>query len=664
MGKPLNAVFCAEAQNDLVSALRQSGCSPALADSPDAAIAAAPEGGAVFLLADGYPASGTLLTEEALATARAKSLKLYVEYPERILGRATQEPETIRFERLIAPDGFFGAMEKGSILMLNGCWYRRFTEKRPGLLCLGTVAGFDRLAFGMPEETVTILDWLDERRDVLIAASCLSSFITGRYAPTGRWRALWEALLQQMGAGTVALQWKGTVSVEAGEHEPLPTDAVRRAWRRNVEWASAHMIEKRGRGASVFEGLNSAIDCTGRQYIRGQFRGDCMGETAMELCYGWKQTGNPELKKTCMSILDLVLTPGLFFQDDPEKDQYGLNNWYENGPIFYTDDNARVLLGALSVRSLTEETRWDEKLLRCVLANLRTSGKNGLRQRRLEESSFLEKTWMDFYNEEVDFVQPHHQAYILAVFLWMYALTGIEELLEKSEKAISIIMSRFPDGLHWTNSLTCELARMLLPLSFLMRVRPSEQHRQWLRQAVDAVIAYQQPCGAIRDAFGDFALGTYPPPQSNESYGTTEASLIQKNGDPVTDLLYTANFAFIGLWEASLALEEEDVKQAYRKLRDFLLRIQVRSKKYPELDGVWMRSFDYSKWEYWGSAADAGWSVWCVETGWMNSWIATTLLLDERGESLMRLDAKDGFSAIAKRLYEEMLTPPAGSEKA
>ncbi len=655
MSKKLRAVFCAEERNDLISALRQSGYEPDLAGSAGEAIDAAPAGGAVFLLADGYPGRGTVLTEQALARARAKSLKLYVEYPERVLENATQEPETIQFERLIAPDGFFGSMEKGSILMLNGCWYRRFTEKGPGLLCLGKVAGFDQLAYGMPEQYVTILDWLDERKDVLVAASCLSSFITGRSAPTGRWRALWEALLCRMGAGAVALQWKGDVSVTAEEREPLPEDALRRAWLRNVEWSRTHMVERGGQSTSVYEGIGSSIDYSGRQSLRCHFRSDCMSETAMELCYGWKQTGNPELKKLSAAILDRVMTPDIFYQDDPEKSQYGLSNWYENGAVFYTDDNARVLLGALSVRSLLGENRWDEKILRCVLANLRTSDKNGLRRPRLEESSFRDKTWMDYHTEELGFVQPHHQAFILAVYLWMYALTGLETLREKSEKAISIIMERFPDGLRWTNSLTCELARMLLPLSFLVRVSPTEQHRRWLRQAVDAVVAYQEPCGAIRDAFGDLTLGVYPPPQSNENYGTNESSLIQENGDPVTDLLYTANWAFIGLREASLALQEEDVTEAYRKLRDFMIRIQVRSEKYPELDGAWMRSFDYTKWEYWGSASDIGWSVWCVESGWVNAWIATTLMLDERGESLMRLNARDDFSAIAEGLYEEML---------
>ena len=40
-------------------------------------------------------------------------------------------------------------------------------------------------------------------------------------------------------------------------------------------------------------------------------------------------------------------------------------------------------------------------------------------------------------------------------------------------------------------------------------------------------------------------------PSSNGAYGTAETTLIQNNGDPNTDLLYTANFALVGLHEAA-----------------------------------------------------------------------------------------------------------------
>ena len=654
--KTLRAVFCADRQNDLIRALRESGYEARVVQVAGEAVSLAGEGEAVFLLADGYPVRGTVLTPELLDAARAKVLRLYIEYPEEICGVQTGEPQTILFERIVAPDGFMGAMEPGSLLMINGCWYRRWCEKRRGLLCLAKAAGYDTAVYGLPEEYEVMLDWLDGKKDVLVAASALSRFIAGRYAPTQRWRALWQKVLEIMGLGEISLTWTPDVTIEAGREEAMGEEARRPAYERAVSWMYNYMITRASPDVSVLEGYESAMDCTGKQFARYIVRADCLGETAMEMACGWRQTGNPDYRKTAVGLIEHTLKDGAFYQNDPQKPFYGLINWFEDKQVFYGDDNARALLGLLCAREMLGDSRWDEKILRCVLANLRTSDRNGLRRPRLQEDTFREN-WLDYYNEEIDIVAPHYQAYQWAVNLWMYELTGLDELLIKSERAIEKAMERFPDRIRWQNSLTGELARMLLPLSFLMRVNPTDKHRRWLYQAVDALLEYQVPCGAIRDAFGDLSLGSYPPPQSNESYGTDEASLIQENGDPATDMPYTTNWAFLGLWEASQVLKNNRVKAAYERLRDFLLRIQVRSQKYTNLDGAWMRGFDYEKWEYWGSAADIGWSAWSIETGWVNAWIATVLMLEQRDESLMQTASKESFRAIAEDIYRDMMTP-------
>lgn len=228
MKKTLPAVFCTHRENDLIEALYQSGYMPELADNAADAIQRAENGTAVLILADDYPRRGTVLSKEILDAARSKQLRLYIEFPESVLGVPTGEAQTIQYERLIAPDGFFGAMEKGSILMLNGCWHRPYFEKKPGALCLAKAAGYDRLAFGLPEKSIAVLDTLDEQNDVWIATSALSNFITGRYAPQCRWKALWEALLAQLGMEGVELTWKPHVDIEAKQDEPLDANSTLR----------------------------------------------------------------------------------------------------------------------------------------------------------------------------------------------------------------------------------------------------------------------------------------------------------------------------------------------------------------------------------------------------------------------------------------------------
>ena len=148
---------------------------------------------------------------------------------------------------------------------------------------------------------------------------------------------------------------------------------------------------------------------------------------------------------------------------------------------------------------------------------------------------------------------------------------------------------------------------------------------------------------------------TYPPPQSNEGYGVTEASLIQRNGDMVSDLLYTSNFAFLSLHEAAAATGDAEIAEAEAKLAEFLARIQVESDERPELHGGWFRAFDYGRWEHWGSNADAGWGAWAIETGWTQGWITAVFGLRLRGTSLWDLLEPSEIERHHPELMREML---------
>lgn len=156
---------------------------------------------------------------------------------------------------------------------------------------------------------------------------------------------------------------------------------------------------------------------------------------------------------------------------------------------------------------------------------------------------------------------------------------------------------------------------------------------------------------SIRETLGAGGHGT----ASNAEYGTRETSLIQTNGDPVTDLLYTCNFALIGLHEAAAATGDPFYAQAEDRLARFLCRIQIRSEAHPELDGAWYRAFDFRRWEFWASNADWEWGPWCTETGWTQPWIAATLALREKRTSLWELLRQASIGNDFDRLRREML---------
>ena len=189
------------------------------------------------------------------------------------------------------------------------------------------------------------------------------------------------------------------------------------------------------------------------------------------------------------------------------------------------------------------------------------------------------------------------------------------------------MMDKYPEEWHWTNGIQQERARMILPLAWLVKVEDTPEHREWLDRIVSKLLENQVESGAIMEELGGADKGKYGRTASNQEYGLHEAPLIFENGDPIADMLYTSNFAFFSLNEAAHATGNPVYFEALEKLSDFLTRIQVKSETIKDLDGAWFRAFDYERWEYWASNADAGWGAWGTLTGWTQSWIVATQVL-------------------------------------
>jgi hypothetical protein len=323
--------------------------------------------------------------------------------------------------------------------------------------------------------------------------------------------------------------------------------------------------------------------------------------------------------------------------------------------VYYGDDNARAMLGTLAAAALLGMDRWDESVLRCMLGNYRTTGKLGFRGGRLDEEPLQKNGWRHYFEAERINYAPHYESYLWACFLWAYHKTGYKPFKDRTLNAIRMTMKAYPHEWRWTNGIQQERARMLLPLAWLVRVEDTAEHRGWLSRIAEELLAFQDVSGAIREEVGSTGKGRYGPPKTNEDYGRTEAPLIQQNGDPLCDLLYTANFAFLGLHEAAAAAKDRRYGDASEKLAKFLTRVQVRSESRPELDGAWFRAFEFKRWDYWASNADAGWGAWSVETGWTQSWITSVLAMRQLKTSLWDLTSKSGIRRHMGTLLPAMM---------
>jgi len=677
------------AGNDLFEVLSANKIACKRFNSAAEAIRAAERGRGVLILADSYPARTTTLDPALLDEAATKNLRLYVEYPGALPGFAVGRPIGTHVERVVVNSNLFGdRLKKLRIVSVNGLHYVPVSAEGSHLVA-ARVAGFDHAVYGLPKKTSPILFEMP-RRNVLVATTKLSGFITGRYAPRDSWRSIWVAILSWLAPDMKVSTLKWTPSVRAAyvRDEELPPDYELQAIKRGIGWYSrAHMIvhqsfaeqvagksrvdslpadAPRGDGTlGSMEAVVSVIHQDGSQRISCVQRGDCICETAMALAFAGKVLGNETHTAVARNLLDYYLFRSEARKKErgnPNHGAYGLIAWGVTNAAWYKanygDDNARQMMGTLAAAALTGEDRWDEAMMMCLLANLRTTGQFGFRGSRIDVGA-LSGGWQRYFHSRRVNCAPHFEAYLWACYLWAYRQTGNEMFLDRAKTALKMTMAQYTRGWRWTNGLAQERARILLPLAWLVRVKDTPENRAMLRKAVDGLLTLQDKCGAIREELGLPGRGVYPPPRSNAAYGKNEASLIARNGDPVSDLLYTTNFAFLALHEAAAATGDKDIIEAENRLAEFLCRIQVKSDAQPAVDGGWFRAFDFGRWEHWGCNADQGWGAWAIESGWTQGWIVSVLAMRHMDTSLWDLTGDSRIERHHDRLRKRMIPDEA-----
>jgi len=674
--------------NDLHQVLKDNDIPCRRFDDPGQAVEHAPPKAGVLILAQAYPRQATAINPAVLDEVLRKDLRLYIEFPQRIagirLGKVTKSP----LARCVVTSDFWGAaLAPLRILTIHACHFVNAENDNPHLV-LANVAGFDKAVFGL-EGTIAhpILFEHPAHANILIATTKISQCVTGRYAPKRSWQLIWSRILQWLNPELPdkPLQWIQTVRPTYAETDSLTAGAQREAVIRSIDWHyRAKMLvheswsgELNQYGAKnpvgpapnpnwpigdgtygLLEGVHSGIEPSdGRQKIRWWQRTDVNGESSIAFALRWLLDGNMRSKTVAANLADWVyFNSGLLHNGDPSDGHCGLLGWApDTRNRFYQDNDIKAILGIIGTAAVLKSVRWDEALVKNILGNFRTTGQKGFRGNALSDPAVTQNGWQFYWKRDAVNFHPHYETWIWASYLWLYHKTGYEPLLERTRLAITLCMNAYPDEWRWTNGFQQERGRMLLALAWLVRVDDTPQHRAWLEQIADDMMEDQVACGAIREELGAPGQGSYAPPTSNAGYGTNEASLIQQNGDPLADMLYTCNFTFLGLHEAYAATGHDQYLQMENKLADFFIRIQVSSEDHPELDGAWYRAFDYAEWEYWGSNADHGWGAWSVEAGWTQGWITTVLALRELDLNLWDLSAESEIGKVFDPIRQQMI---------
>ena len=675
--------------NDYLSLIKKGGIPYSLCSSVREAIETAPEKTGVMLLYEGPSDSGNVLTEEDLKRIKEKSLRVFVECPI-IYGKyASDLKDTLKLERIVVKDSLCADLPALSLMSFNNAIIKGIPVKADSVLLVAAkVAGFDTAFYGLENTPSSPVLFFTED-GILMATTRISQFAHQRFMPSARIKALLEHIYGYVSGSDVEFDdFHLLVNPAYSRTAPLKKNARAESVKRGIEWYyNGHFLvdaswkdEYVGRymgdgtmpvgpevpagfangdgSLGVLEGHMSSINSDGSQKYRYWMRADVQGESAYAFASASSLLGNREYARVSDNLLNYSFNEyrdGV--RNDPASPTYGLIGWaYTHKGTYYGDDNARYLLGALGATAYLGTDKYDRKIIEGILGNFRTSGTNGFRGGSLLDVDIQRRGWQDYYHSPTVNLHPHVESWLWACYLWLYAQSGEKELLERVERGVSMMIAGYPDNWSWTNGIQQERARMILPLAWLYRVSPTPEHKQWLDYMAGELLKNQVECGGIREELGNPSKSSFGKTPSNEAYGITEAPLIFDNGDPVADMLYTTNFAFVGLCEAAAATGDAKYIQSVNKMSDFLTRIQVRSDQFKSVDGAWFRAFDYDAWDYWASNADAGWGAWSTLTGWIQSWIVGTQALLEKNTSLWELaNSKQLPEGLVDDIWSEMI---------
>ena len=689
-----NLVFVSCEHNDLYNVLTAMGIPSLRFDTAEDALAALQTGDAVLFLAGGYPERTTDLSEEVFQQLNQKRVRVYIEFPGILPGFEIKPSRRSSLERVVVVEDVFGETPKPmDILVVHGCHFVEIEVEHP-LMVIARVAGYDRAIYGIDD--VPSFPILFNHQNFVVTTTKLSQFVTGRYATKQSFQSIWHYIFKQLlpEREIPILEWVPRVRPTYGRNEPLPDNASLLAIQRGIDWhGHAGMVlnekgwenyQKFWEGTAygdglghdgigdwpdttppygdgsfgILEGAYSQIDHLGIQKAKLWLRSDSIGESSFAFALRWKLDGDAWSRDVAENVADWIYFTSGLFETDAEQPNCGLLFWSpDNRQALYQDNDIKAILGIIGTSAVLETDRWDEALVRNILGNFRTTGPLGFRGWRLEYPSLLHHGWRHYWETPRTNFSPHYEAWMWSGYLWLYDKTGHKPFLEKVKNGVQMVNDAYPERWFWALATSpIDYARMLLVCSWLVRVEDTPEHRQWLKFYADKLAALQdKETGAIREQVVNYPHLQFRLPLSNVEYGTSESSLVAKDGDPVADQLYVTNFTLFGLNEAYHATGDPQYREMRDRLAEFLIRIQVTSEERPELDGGWFRAFDYEKWDYWAANADVGWGAWSIQVGWTQGWIPASLALRELETSLWDLSRNSQVNKHFKRILNEMM---------
>ena len=670
-------------EGSFIDVLNASGISFTKSENLDQALQIAKVGDGLLLLGSQARNTPMEILPAQRTKIKQKQLKVYLEFPYYIDNHVPQI-EKINLERAVVNTDQIPGMTNMSIFTLNDQHYYRYAN-RNSLIAIAKIAGFDYAEYGL--ENTAVYPGLFQQGDFLISSVGLSNFLEARFGPNQLLNNLWLYILDFLGEEDISslsllssVHPKFQAEKKVQQQDYLNAISAGTQWyynsglliHKNWEHFVQQYTKKNGEGVvypatpeqslagdgslGILEGHASYIQADGSQPLRWWIRGDCQAETAFALSTAGNMLNQEKFSQTAKNLLDYLykhsnLRAGE--RNDPNSTSFGLIGWATTDPdAYYGDDNARVILSTIGATGQLKTKDYFPYIIEGILGNFRTAGSLGFRGPWFRDAKLQTLNWKELYDQPTINYHPHYESWLWANYLWLYDKTGYEPLKTRAKKAIQMTMEAYPNW-KWTNGIQQEYARMLLPLAWLVRVEDNELHRYWLKMVANTLLQDLDQSGAIKEKLGIPGLGRYDKVESNAAYGLKEAPLMANYGDKVTDLLYTLNYAAFGLNEAYGATQDSSYQASLNKINDFFVKIQVQSEAHKDLDGAWLRAFDFGRWDYWASNADSGWGPWGTQTGWTQSWVLNSLAASVQKENFWQQSSYLKQDENFKKLFEK-----------
>lgn len=532
------------------------------------------------------------------------------------------------------------------------------------LAVLGRVIGTHNAEQGLPSNTKPVLIL---QENMLWSAIKISDFDRMEFRPKQRWAILWRNILQFLlnnnsslgiNLNEILLPPKWTAQtfqerIAAFRRNESDADRINRykhTVRRGFEWIIKSGILNEEGEKGVFEGFKSQFDENGQMclfrnyYINKKYsqRADCTVDTAFALYLasllpedestGWTK----ENLNQCRIISDRIFAhSNKEWQFFDESICRGLFSWF-NDPydkfVFYADDNGRCAFSYHLYALLSKKPEFIQRSLASTIALARTHGKNGHRFSRLELHHFYDHKGRKYFQKHKtrpnQYQSPHYEANTYSALLYGGWMTQNNAIIQKITQGIADYSKKM-HTMRVEQSSNDDLSKLLIACSFLIGVEtPASKLRNFdadafLCELLSLFKRIQEPNGAVPER--DLNQTRSCKEKTNASYGTIEASVYRSNQETITDQLYSTSFLLWGLYFAWKVGKKSEARDMCLKLADYLCAIQIQSAN-PQTNGAWMRAFDYTLGEYYGSNGDTGWGAWSIESGWMVTVILSGLL--------------------------------------